>query len=102
MGPNRGGIVRASAASRAASAYVMALTSASSAIARSGPQIQLCRRLDDRLDLVCDGADLHHQRGRQHDHADRFAGVLTGDRQQPRRDELRRLFALDQCDSQLA
>jgi hypothetical protein len=41
-GPNRGGIVRASAASRAASAAVMAPTSASSAIASMRPARSSC------------------------------------------------------------
>ena len=53
-------------------------------------EVQLRRRLDDRLDLVGDGADLHDERGRQHDNAHRVAGVLLGDREQPRRDQLRR------------
>ena len=65
-------------------------------------EVQLCRRLDDRLDLIGDGADLDHQRSRQHHDADGLAGVLAGDREQPRRDELCRLFTLDQRDPQLA
>jgi hypothetical protein len=65
-------------------------------------QVQLRRRFDDRLDLVGDGADLDHQRGRQHDDADGLAGVLAGDHHQPRLDQLRRLLTLEQRDSQLA
>jgi hypothetical protein len=65
-------------------------------------QVQLRRRVDDGLDLVGDGADLNHQCGRQDDDADGLVRVLLGDRQQPRPDELRRLFALDECDAELA
>jgi hypothetical protein len=56
----------------------------------------------DGADLVGDGADLNHQCGRQDDDADGLVRVLLGDRQQPRPDELRRLFALDECDAELA
>jgi hypothetical protein len=65
-------------------------------------EVQLRRRPDDRFDLVGDGADLDHQRRRQHHDADGFVGVLIGDREQTRRDQVRRLLALDQRDPQLA
>ena len=71
-------MVRAAAASRVASAGVMAPTSASSAIAvvlDAAREVQLRRRFrrpprsHRRI-----RADLDHQRGRQHDDADGFAG----------------------------
>ena len=65
-------------------------------------QVELEGRPVRHLDLVADGTDLDHQCRRQRHDTDLVARVVGADVDQPPRDQLGRLFDLEQRDAQLS